>query len=124
MYCRLLQQEDGCQPSLLPRLSAVMVQARQFSSGESNGSSVHPNSGTVSLVRAHSHTPSSSMSLPESQNSERRRRELDTAQNIISLFDLKKIMCSSFRNLWKRNSITKLIQLSAAETESMAKKTQ
>ena len=78
IYCRLLQQEEGCQPSLLPRLSAVIVHARQFSSGESNGSSVHPNSGTVVRVRAHSQTPSSSMSLPDSQNSERRRRELET----------------------------------------------
>jgi hypothetical protein len=72
IYLRLLQHEEGCHPSFESRpIESYRVHARQFSSGDWKGSSVQPNLGTRTRVRAHSHTPSSSMSFPDIQNSVR-----------------------------------------------------
>ena len=67
----MLQQEAGCQPPVLSPFTTSTTQTRQFSSIELKDSSDHPKLGTSSLCVAPTHlqAPSTSMSLPEVQNS-------------------------------------------------------
>ena len=67
----MLQQEAGCHPSVSWPATNSTTQTRQFSSMELKDCSVQPKLGTPrpSVSPAHRQAPSTSMSLPEVQNS-------------------------------------------------------
>ena len=67
----MLQQEAGCQPAVTSPRTTSTTHTRQFSSIELKDSSDQPKLGTnsLSVTPAHLQDPSTSMSLPEVQNS-------------------------------------------------------